>query len=114
MVARRTGRIGQVSAARAAPTNVSALLRLVWSAMRRPLTLAIVMVAAALLAWSPTAGAAPATPPPATTAAEVPSGWGSFPSSTPHPKSDIVVDAQDGRVLFGDNIHDALHPASTL
>jgi D-alanyl-D-alanine carboxypeptidase (penicillin-binding protein 5/6) len=79
--------------------------------MRRPLTLAIVMVAAALLTWSPAAGAATATP---ATTAEVPSGWGSFPPDTPHPKSDIVVDAEDGRVLFGDNVHDALRPASTV
>jgi serine-type D-Ala-D-Ala carboxypeptidase (penicillin-binding protein 5/6) len=31
----------------------------------------------------------------------------------PAPKADIVVDAGSGRILIGDNIHEALHPAST-
>jgi D-alanyl-D-alanine carboxypeptidase (penicillin-binding protein 5/6) len=31
----------------------------------------------------------------------------------PSPKADIVVDAGSGRILIGDNIHEALHPAST-
>ncbi|HEY5170104.1 MAG TPA: hypothetical protein VIK54_00085 [Acidimicrobiia bacterium] len=31
----------------------------------------------------------------------------------PSPKADIVVDAGTGRILIGDSIHEALHPAST-
>jgi D-alanyl-D-alanine carboxypeptidase (penicillin-binding protein 5/6) len=31
----------------------------------------------------------------------------------PSPKADIVVDAGTGRILIGDNIHEAVHPAST-
>jgi D-alanyl-D-alanine carboxypeptidase (penicillin-binding protein 5/6) len=81
--------------------------------MCRRLTLAILVVAAAfLLAAAPVASAAPATP--AAPATAVPSGWGSFPPGTPHPRSDIVVDAQSGRILYGDHIHDAFPPASTV
>jgi D-alanyl-D-alanine carboxypeptidase (penicillin-binding protein 5/6) len=32
----------------------------------------------------------------------------------PSPKADIVVDAGTGRILIGDNIHQAIHPASTV
>jgi serine-type D-Ala-D-Ala carboxypeptidase (penicillin-binding protein 5/6) len=83
---------------------------------RRP-TLAILVVAAALLASvasvasAPGASAAPRAP--AAPATTVPSGWDSFPAGTPHPRSDIVVDAQNGRILYGDNIHAPLPPAST-
>jgi serine-type D-Ala-D-Ala carboxypeptidase (penicillin-binding protein 5/6) len=31
----------------------------------------------------------------------------------PSPKADLVVDAGTGRILIGDNIHQAIHPAST-
>jgi len=31
----------------------------------------------------------------------------------PSPKADLVVDAGTGRILIGDNVHEAVHPAST-
>src|SRR5689334_18645044 len=69
--------------------------------MRRPslltraagLVLTAVLVAAGLLAaFAVPAGAAP---------------------ELPKPRAQILVDAATGRIIFGDNIHEAMHPAST-
>lgn len=70
--------------------------------MRRPRRFAAIAGATALVVA--TLGAVTITPIAAGTAAA---------AGLPSPKADIVVDAATGRVLIGDNIHKALHPAST-
>src|SRR5262252_7564394 len=71
--------------------------------MRRPslLTRAAGAVLAVAIAFALLAGAA-------TSAGAAPE-----PSGLPKPKAQIVVDAATGRIIYGDNIHEAMHPAST-
>jgi D-alanyl-D-alanine carboxypeptidase len=68
--------------------------------MRRRMPLATPVALAALVMSHLAAVAGPAAAEPATTA-------------MPQPKADIVVDAGSGRPLVCDNVHEAIHPAST-
>ena len=70
--------------------------------MRRPRRFAAFAGAATVLAATIGVASIDRCTPPAAAAAGLPS-----------PKADILVDAGNGRVLIGDNIHKALHPAST-
>jgi D-alanyl-D-alanine carboxypeptidase len=58
--------------------------------------LAVLVASLLFVAVATTAGAAPAPAP-----------------QLPKPKAQILVDAATGRILYGDNIHEAMHPAST-
>ncbi len=70
--------------------------------MRRRMPLAT-LVALAALVMSLLTAAAPVAAAPAAPA----------PTEVPKPKADIVVDAGSGRPLVCDNVHEAVHPAST-
>ncbi len=78
--------------------------------MRRPRRFAAIAAASALVVA--TLGAVTLTPMGAPIG--TPLGIGTAAAAgLPSPKADIVVDAASGRVLIGDSIHKALHPAST-
>ena len=70
--------------------------------MRRPRRFAAFVGAATIVAA--TIGAATITPPRSAPRRRPP---------LPSPKADIVVDAGTGKVLIGDSVHTAVHPAST-
>src|SRR2546421_5436484 len=68
--------------------------------MRRRMPLATLLALAALVISQFAAAAGPAGAAPA-------------PPELPKPKADIVVEATSGRTLICDNVHEAVHPAST-
>src|SRR5262249_49053222 len=75
--------------------------RLPWKLMHRPRRLAVVAGVASVLVLAAMGGVTPG--------GVVPAGADPLAS----PTADIVVDAGSGRVLIGDQVHKAVHPAST-